>query len=46
MNLYRLDNRKCPLCGEKVNISDLKDEISVREFTISGMCQNCQDEMF
>lgn len=34
----------CPLCGKKININDFKDDSSITEFTISGMCQNCQDK--
>lgn len=34
----------CPTCGEKVE--GFKDELSRREFGISGLCQQCQDETF
>ena len=36
----------CPLCKEKVKIEDFKDEISVKELKISGLCQKCQDKTF
>ena len=35
---------KCPIC--KGEITEFKDELSVREYEISGMCQKCQDEFF
>ena len=34
----------CPFCKQK--IGELRNPISLREFHISGLCQNCQDEMF
>jgi hypothetical protein len=37
----------CPLCGTHVvSESQFTDELSVREYYISGMCQHCQDEVF
>lgn len=37
---------KCPICGKEINMEDFIDELSRREFYISGMCQKCQDEIF
>ncbi len=34
----------CNLCGEQ--ILSFKDEESEIEYSISAMCQNCQDEIF
>ena len=36
----------CPFCNEEVDESKLKDEVSKREFKISGICQKCQDSTF
>lgn len=37
----------CPLCGWIVDESvEFRDELSKREFKISGLCQKCQDKMF
>ena len=36
----------CPLCGNPVNFEDFRDDLSRREFKISGLCQKCQDEFF
>lgn len=33
-------------CGQEVKIEDFRDEISLREYQISGLCQTCQDEIF
>lgn len=42
----KLDREKglCP-AGQK-KIGSFKDELSEKEFRISGMCQACQDEVF
>lgn len=36
----------CPFCGREVDVDDFRDELSVKEFIISGLCQNCQDSLF
>lgn len=34
-------------CGREINPeTEFRDEISRREYTISGMCQKCQDKVF
>lgn len=35
---------KCRMCNNKVG--EFRDVMSEREYYISGMCQDCQDEMF
>tara|TARA_R100000278_G_scaffold117552_1_gene97583 strand:+ start:433 stop:657 length:225 start_codon:yes stop_codon:yes gene_type:complete len=35
---------KCVRCGEDATY--FLDEVSRREYAISGWCQHCQDEMF
>ena len=40
----RVENKFCPLCGN--SITKFKDELSEKEFKISGMCQICQDDFF
>jgi len=41
---------QCPLCHHKINVgpgeTEFRDELSVKEYQISGMCQKCQDYMF
>ena len=38
----------CPTCNAplKGDSSEFRDDISRGEYTISGMCQQCQDEVF
>ena len=34
----------CPFCNNK--ISEFRDELSRKEYGISGLCQSCQDKVF
>jgi len=37
----------CATCGKQVKPeSDFRDQLSLKEFTISRMCQECQDSVF
>ncbi len=36
----------CPMCGIHVCLIPFRDEISRREYKISGLCQKCQDAIF
>ena len=36
-----MDNQMCVMCGNDAN--RFTDELSRREYGISGMCQSCQD---
>lgn len=38
------DGIYCIDCGAEAKI--FRDEISLRKFNISGLCQKCQDEVF
>ncbi len=43
------DGRCIPLpigCGEDFSMSEFKDKLSRKEYTISGLCQKCQDSVF
>ena len=35
---------KCSVCGKKIR--KFKDSLSKKEYSISGMCQSCQDKVF
>jgi len=37
---------KCPFCGKDIKEEEFKDALSKKEFSISGMCQECQDRIF
>lgn len=38
---------RCVTCGKVFNTdTDLRDQLSKKEYSISGMCQECQDSIF
>lgn len=37
---------KCPMCARELASTPFRDLLSEREFSISGMCQVCQDSIF
>jgi hypothetical protein len=41
-----IENGECPTCGREIQEKDFKDEASRREYSISGMCQWCQNKIF
>lgn len=36
----------CPFCRKRVDEKDFVDELSIKEFKQSGLCQKCQDDFF
>ena len=36
----------CPMCDSPISNDEFTDELSRKEYDISGMCQKCQNEMF
>ena len=41
------DGKRCVTCGStKVQPEDFRDNLSRKEFSISFMCQKCQDEIY
>jgi len=43
----KMGEGKCVTCGStKINPENFKDSLSLKEFGISGMCQECQDKTF
>ena len=42
--MKRVRRNLCPFCAKPVDEKDFKDEISRREYRITGLCQKCQDE--
>ena len=41
-----VEKKICPFCGKPINFEDFRDEESLREYRISGLCQKCQDDFF
>ena len=41
------ENEKvCVFCHKSIEMKDFRNEISTREYRISGICQKCQDDVF
>ena len=38
------DQGLCPMCSKPVG--EFRNQLSHKEFNISGMCQDCQDDIF
>jgi hypothetical protein len=41
-----IETGTCVSCGGDVLKTAFRDPLSFKEFTISGLCQPCQDEVF
>ena len=41
-----VDNKMCPICHEEIDMLSFRNEISKKEYAISGLCQKCQDKIF
>lgn len=44
--ISRVAEGKCPFCNRVIDPTQFRDELSRKEHRISGLCQECQDEMF
>ena len=44
--VQRVKEKKCATCGCAINMSSFRDQLSIKEYGISGMCQKCQDDIF
>jgi len=43
----RFEKGLCTICKKKINPDlEFQDELSRKEYNISGMCQDCQDKTF
>lgn len=45
-NVERVEAGRCPCCDRGIDPAEFRDDISRREFRISGMCQACQDSVW
>jgi hypothetical protein len=45
--IERIENHQCAFCGsEKIKPEDFRDDLSRKEYSISALCQQCQDGIF
>ena len=41
-----VESGKCPSCNMPIALTSFRNAISLKEFRISGLCQECQDKVF
>ena len=41
-----IESKTCVFCGKPVDLDSFEDEVSLKEFHISGICQTCQNDTF
>jgi len=41
-----VEKGKCPFCKKQVETGKFKDELTLKEYRISGMCEKCQNDFF
>lgn len=41
-----VENCRCPLCAERVDEEEFRNEVFMKEFESSGLCQECLDMVF
>ena len=41
-----INERVCVFCAKPVTLDSFKDELSLKEYHIGGMCQECQDKVY
>lgn len=42
----RVEQGLCPVCKKQIDMNEFRDNLSRKEFGISGLCQECQDKVF
>ena len=41
-----VEDAVCPFCKKPIDFNSFTDQLSLKEYKISGLCQKCQDEFF
>jgi len=41
-----IEKHQCPLCHNHIQPNAFKDPLSVKEYNVSSMCQQCQDAVY
>lgn len=41
-----IEEGRCPFCKKLIESVPFKDDISRKEYEISGLCQECQDDIW
>lgn len=40
------EKKVCVFCGKEIKMEDFRDQLSIKEYGISGICMKCQDDIF
>jgi len=40
------EKKVCVFCGKEIKMEDFRDQLSIKEYGISGLCMKCQDDTF
>jgi hypothetical protein len=43
---FKLEEGRCPICKHEVRVEEFKSEKAIDEYKISGLCQECQYDIF
>jgi hypothetical protein len=41
-----VEDCRCPLCTERVDEEEFRNEVFMKEFRTTGLCQGCLDTVF
>ena len=41
-----VEDCRCPFCADRVDEDEFRNEVFMKEFESSGLCQGCQDTVF
>lgn len=44
--ISRVNRDNCPFCKKSMKGQMFRDKLSFQEFTLFGLCQECQDKVF
>ena len=44
--MEKIENEICVCCDKPILLEDFENSLSIKEYTLSGLCQKCQNEVF
>jgi hypothetical protein len=44
--VFMVNECRCPLCSLRVDIEEFRNNVFIREFETTGLCQGCMDTIF
>ncbi len=46
LEVAMVEGCRCPLCTERVDEDEFRNEVFIKEYESSGLCQECLDMVF